>query len=303
MKLNKALLTAVAAAMVSLSANAAHVVINDWTFDATGIDGVTAGNAVVNDVSYLGFQAVYHSVLAAPAAVGVAFSVDAVGVITSFHDLGGTPISPVLFNSVASLGRLDGWELSFEFNTKGKFTSANMDGTFGFNHTAGTLDFYVNSLPGGSPAGTQCAAAVSQASCKNGVLVASFDAVDDTGDPSFGGVYNPLLGNGGDRSLWELVANPFGAFKDNAGNDLLVGSTLGISNSDFQSDVAGSGPFQYNPTSYTCGRTTENFCGTESGQFRLANEIPEPGSMVLLGLGMLGIGAFRRSTRKLSKNI
>lgn len=310
-KLKSQLLTGAAALALSLSANAA-ITVDNWTFNATGLDGsagagteVQAGNGVVNNISFLAFQATFNTITTQQGAahVGVAlgdtFNVNANGIITSFHNSASANINPLLFGSVGTLGGLNGYELSFTFNIDGIFSS-NPNGVaqnLNFDHTSGTLNFYVDSLPtGATTQASPFTSVTNSTTAGGGVLVASFAIVNDVGIAEYDGVFSAALGNGGDRSLFELTYNGLGVFRDSLNNPLALGSTLAVTNSDFQSSVSGSLPFSYNPTAYNCGQNLLNFCGTESGQVRLA--VPEPGTIALLSLGLLGVGGFARHSNR-----
>jgi len=316
LKLTSQLLTGAAALAISLSANAI-ITVDNWTFNATGLDGsagagteVKAANGVINNISFLGFQATYNTITTQQGAAhaGVAlndtFNVQANGTITSFQDISSTVINPIGFNNLGSFGLFNGYELSFTFDVNGKFstnpTGANLNTNF--DHTSGTLNFYVDSLPLGATSKATPFTSVTNSTTNGGaVLVASFAVVNDLLDPTYGGVFSAALGNGGDRTLFELTYNGLNVFRDSLNNPLALGSTLAVTNSDFQSSVTvGGAPFQYNPSAYACGKNLLNFCGTESGQFRLAaSPVPEPGTIALLSLGLLGIGGFaRRSNSK-----
>ncbi|MBL1264948.1 PEP-CTERM sorting domain-containing protein [Methylomicrobium sp. RS1] len=282
------------------TANAGVVVLNDWQFDATTVaaEGITAVNGVVTNVDHLVINNVFHTTIDTTGGTtgaldaGDTFNVQANGTVQSFNNAADTVISPILFNSPTSFFTANGWELTFTFNINGVFTT-NVDaaGNTNFDHTSGVLNFYLDNIADGTG---QAANGAASPNVTDGTLVASFNVASDVGDNNYGGVFNAFLGNGGDRALFSLAANPFGAFKDSLGNALALGTTLAFSNTDFQSNVAGNPPFSYNPAAFQCGLNLTDFCGTESGQLRVGTAAaPEPGSLALLGLG-LGLFGFRK---------
>jgi hypothetical protein len=273
------------------NANAGVLVLNDWQFNATGIDGI-GSNGAVSPISFMVVNNDFHTVIDtggdAILNTGDTFNVQANGTVENFKDASSSIISPLGFNFNGATG----WELTFTFNIDGKFSSdpTGPNLNTNFDHTNGVLNFYVDNLTDGGQASTANGTGVT-----DGVLVASFNVVNDIGDPNYGGVFSAALGNGGDKSLFSLASNPYGAFKDSLGNALAVGSTLAFSNTDFQSNVAGSGPFGYDINAFECGGQLTDFCGTESGQFRVGTEtVPEPASLAILSIGIISLGVFQR---------
>lgn len=299
----------------------ATILMDDWMLDVTGVDGINntwvtgpnagndAGPVLTSPIAWMTFDNTFHTTidLGADARLntGDTFNVKANGTITDMFNTGGSGISPVGFNtnSLSYTGNIltglvehSGWELSYFFNINGVFSSdpSGSELNTNFDHTDGTLTFYVDNISDG----TGVAATRDGTGIVDGEELATFNIVSDILTSNYGGVFSALLGNGGDKSLFALASNPYGAFKDKDGDALKVGSTLAFTNSDFQSNVPGTvvsaaNAFQYTADAFSCEQRLDNFCGTESGQFRLGT-VPEPSSLALLSISIFSFGMFKR---------
>ncbi len=130
-------------------------------------------------------------------------------------------------------------------------------------------------------------------------LLATFQIVPQTSSGSF----NTVALDGQDDATFVMTFNS-GAIEDGLGFDLPIGATLAFADANTDVDPDNNGLFDTNPLGLatvvgvgSCvvpGDPTNN-CGTENGSVVLANQtVPEPGTLALLGLSVVGLAAIRR---------
>jgi hypothetical protein len=285
MKLFKKLACAAAVALSFAGSANAGVVLNDWVFNPAGT-GFSSGQEIneyldVNGNAFIqltptggsGFNFVEHA----------AFNI-------SQADSNG-----MLFPITYPTGNITA--------TFSAFGTGNFSG--GFTFAGGQIKMYQNPTAGqyGSTAGMFGA--------DLGNLIATFDVtpgggglVDGSGNPVGNGQVTVLAkadagqlasgyfyrGNGNDLSMEDILsfaftnANP--VQKPNTGN--MVGE-IACQFSGFTGPGCGSGTYANAPGQY--------FFVSNNGQFKLA-EVPEPGSLALFGIAMLGAGVVSRKRAK-----
>lgn len=287
MKFLKKLSCAAAVAMSMAGAAHADDVLTNWVFNPVG-GGYSSGQTIGEYLDVNG---------------------------NAFIQLAGTGANTFSFqeNAVFNIVQADSNGQLFPVNFPGgnitATFAANGTGTFNgaFQFTDGTISIYQNSVNGqyGSTAGIYGA--------DLGNLIASFDVlmggggtVDASGNPiSNGQVTVYAKANAGDL-------DPGYFFRSNgqdlSSEDILAfaftnanGLTNFTNNPNLVSEVACqfggySGPGCAAGTTYT-PTPGQNFFVSNNGQFKLA-EVPEPGSLALFGIAMLGAGVAARKRNK-----
>ena len=298
MKTRTRIITAAVLAAMALGVSSAQaaIVVNNWTMDLS-----TYGLGTRTNINALTFNGLFNSTV---------------------NDLDGNGLDPGDTGGVNGLIGITGFVTSLvpslrvttdngsvlnsDFEITATFSVPTLnglvapDGLGGFNssytHTAGNVDYdgllhiYVDTTPN---ADTNPDAATSGSGFEDGVEIATF-AIMAGG----GGVFNTRTLDGGDDATFELVSALPGVLLDEFGADLALGTLLGIvdSNTDADSDengIADSDVAAAPAWFGDCANDGISNCGTEDGSFSIAT-VPEPGSVALLGLGLLGLAGFRR---------
>lgn len=284
MKMLKKLALASAVTLAMIGTAQAGVVLNNWRFSPNGTG--FAGAQEINE--YLDVNG------------------------NAFIQLTGTSASTFNFveHAAFNLSQADSNGAIFQSNFPGGNISALFEatgsGTFNgaFSFSSGTIKIYQN------PTNNQYATAAGIYGANLGNLIASFNVtpgggglVDGSGNPVSNGQISVFAeamtpgglapgyffrGNGADLSAEDILAFAF----TNANG---IGKPTAIQVSEIACQYAGyAGP--------GCGSGTySNQAGnhifvSNNGQFKLA-EVPEPGSLALFGIAILGAGAFSRKRK------
>lgn len=285
MNLKKSLLGVSLAASLGFGAAAnAAFVLEDVTIDFTSV-----GGPVVTGVDAIGFNdAPFLSVLNDTNTNGIVdagdfYTVTGKGAASSLLSDQDGNISPLGF------GLAGFFELTFDFNVNVLVTSV-VGADINFTHMAGTdsLRFYLDDLDAANLDGGVKSNPGTGLGYTDGTKVLTFDVLAGEG----GSVNVSTLFDGSDDASFLLAAiNTAGIFEDASGDPFAIGSTLALTDSNFDLDSNNNNALDETRGGFGCTAANQSagfFCGVEDGTVRFA--VPEPGTLAIMGLGLLGLG-------------
>jgi hypothetical protein len=281
MKFMKKLACAAAVAMSFAGAANAEVVLNDWVFNPGGTG--YANGQEINE--YLDVNGNAFIQLTPTGGNSFSFTENAVFNISQADSNG--QLFPVNF---------PGGNISATFQATG---TGNFSGAFSF--TGGTIRMYQNPTNGqyGGTEGYYGANLGNEIAAFN-VLAGGGGEVDASGSPINNGQVTVLAqaismapgyffrGNGDDLSMEDIMAFAFT-------NANTVGEPTSRLVDEVACQYAGFTGNGCNGNAYS--NTASAFFVSNNGQFKLA-EVPEPGSLALFGIAMLGAGVVSRKRAK-----